>query len=197
MPEKKTSSTAKNKTRKTRSSSNYVPIDPVPLKQQERHATYPHDKPRLSVENIGMIIDVHRMLDRLFHHYFQEYNITSVQIPVLMALVKYEKLMVSQLASILHIGSSNITPLCKRLEKSGLITRVRDNEDQRVVYVSLTDTALDMMDEISESISLLNDMDDERFSIGDDDVEMIQQGISVLYDYISKVLLSVTGSLDG
>lgn len=164
--------------------------------ESRKNKGYPHDKIRLSTNTIGKIIDVHRMLDRLFHIYFEHYNITSVQIPVLMALLKHEKLMVSQLASILHIGSSNITPLCKRLEKSGLITRTRDTEDQRVVYVCLTDTAKAMMDEISVSIQTLNDRENDIYSIEDKEVESIVHGVDVLYEYISNVLFNVTGSLD-
>lgn len=154
------------------------------------------DKVRLSTDTIAKIIDVHRMLDRLFHHYFAKYNITSVQIPVLMALVRYDKLMVSQLASLLHIGSSNITPLCKRLEKSGLITRTRDMEDQRVVYVSLTKTAVNLMEEISQSILTLNDRQGDAYAMSDEDAVTICKGVDVLYKYTSNLLEYVSTSAE-
>ncbi|MEM7695502.1 MAG: MarR family transcriptional regulator [Pseudomonadota bacterium] len=37
-----------------------------------------------------------------------------------------------------HLDSSTLTPLLKRLEAAGLITRARDSEDERQVRVSLT-----------------------------------------------------------
>lgn len=154
------------------------------------------EKVRLSTDTIAKVIDTHRILDRIFHHFFEQYNITSVQIPVLTTLVKHEKLMVSQLAQLLHIGSSNITPLCKRLEKSGLITRTRDTVDQRVVYVTLTDTAKAMMEEISDNIQTLNDREGDAFAISDKDVVTIRDGVDLVHGYCSDILMFVSGSLD-
>ena len=39
----------------------------------------------------------------------------------------------------LHLDSGTLTPLLKRLEARGLVTRTRDSADERRVLVSLTD----------------------------------------------------------
>ena len=37
------------------------------------------------------------------------------------------------------LDPSTLTPLVKRLERDGLVTRARGTEDERLVFVSLTD----------------------------------------------------------
>ena len=46
---------------------------------------------------------------------------------------------VGQLGERLFLESNTLTPLIKRLEAAGLVTRVRDKADERVVRVSLTE----------------------------------------------------------
>lgn len=45
---------------------------------------------------------------------------------------------VSQLGTRLHLDSGTLTPLLKRLERDGLVTRQRSEQDHRVVHVVLT-----------------------------------------------------------
>ena len=47
---------------------------------------------------------------------------------------------VGQLGERLFLESNTLTPLIKRLEAAGLVTRARDKADERVVRVSLTET---------------------------------------------------------
>jgi DNA-binding MarR family transcriptional regulator len=46
-----------------------------------------------------------------------------------------------------------ITGLIDRLETAGLVQRKRCDEDRRVVYVSITDKALSLLDEIEEPLN--------------------------------------------
>ena len=55
-------------------------------------------------------------------------------------LVLWERdgLMVSELGERLYLDSGTLTPLLKRLEASGLITRIRAVEDERRVHITLS-----------------------------------------------------------
>jgi DNA-binding MarR family transcriptional regulator len=55
-------------------------------------------------------------------------------------LVLWERdgLMVSELGERLYLDSGTLTPLLKRLEASGFISRIRDIEDERRVHITLT-----------------------------------------------------------
>jgi DNA-binding MarR family transcriptional regulator len=66
-------------------------------------------------------------------------GLTYSQYLVMMALWEEDGMTVRQIALRLQLDSAMLTPLLKRLESSGYITRKRGSEDQRIVRVNLTD----------------------------------------------------------
>lgn len=70
--------------------------------------------------------------------YLSPLGLTYTQYVVLMALWEHETLNVGQLGSILHLDAGTLTPLLKRLEKAGYVTRQRSKEDERVTVISIT-----------------------------------------------------------
>ena len=90
---------------------------------------------------------------------------------------------VSQLGKQLEIGSSNITPLCKRLENSGLVTRTRSLKDQRVVHVEITPLALEIIEKIEAEIRESS----PSFENDAEDCEIITKGLQTLYDRLKKL----------
>ncbi len=65
-------------------------------------------------------------------------GLTYTQYVVLMALWEHESLNVGQLGSLLHLDAGTLTPLLKRLEKTGYVTRERSKEDERITIISIT-----------------------------------------------------------
>lgn len=51
------------------------------------------------------------------------------------------------------MGKSNLSPLCKRMEKSGFIERVRNLKDERCVNIKMTEYAQRIMEEVTTSLS--------------------------------------------
>jgi DNA-binding MarR family transcriptional regulator len=51
-----------------------------------------------------------------------------------------------ELASALGITTGSATTACKRLEKSGLLTRERQTSDERIVHVALTEQGCELID---------------------------------------------------
>lgn len=70
--------------------------------------------------------------------YLKPLGLTYTQYVVLMALWEHESLSVGQLGSILHLDAGTLTPLLKRLEKMGYVTRQRSNEDERITVICIT-----------------------------------------------------------
>lgn len=54
-------------------------------------------------------------------------------------LVRRGPFSVSEIANISNVSPSAITQACKKLEREGLIKRRRDDRDQRVVWLDVTD----------------------------------------------------------
>ncbi len=70
--------------------------------------------------------------------YLKPLGLTYTQYVVLMALWEHESQSVGQLGSILHLDAGTLTPLLKRLEKMGYVTRQRSKEDERITIISIT-----------------------------------------------------------
>lgn len=78
--------------------------------------------------------------NRVYKPLLDPYGITYPQYLALVALSSKEGQTVSELGETLHLESNTLTPLIKRLEAAGLVTRTRDKHDERVVRLGLTET---------------------------------------------------------
>lgn len=65
-------------------------------------------------------------------------GLTYPQYLAMLVLWERDGLMVSELGDKLYLDSGTLTPLLKRLETSGYISRIRAVEDERRVYITLT-----------------------------------------------------------
>ena len=65
-------------------------------------------------------------------------GLTYPQYLVMLVLWEKDGLIVSAIGDKLSLDSGTLTPLLKRLETSGLLTRLRAVEDERRVHISLT-----------------------------------------------------------
>lgn len=65
-------------------------------------------------------------------------GLTYPQYLAMLVLWEQDGLMVSELGERLYLDSGTLTPLLKRMELSGLISRIRAVEDERRVHITLT-----------------------------------------------------------
>lgn len=77
-------------------------------------------------------------IGRAYQALFDSLGITYPQFLVLNSLWEKDGRTVGEIAARLTLESSNITPLIKRLETAGLLTRQRNPADDRQVLVTLT-----------------------------------------------------------
>jgi DNA-binding MarR family transcriptional regulator len=66
-------------------------------------------------------------------------GLTYPQYLVMLLLWEQDGRSVNELGQPLHLDSGTLTPLLKRMEKAGLITRKRDTKDERIMRIHLTD----------------------------------------------------------
>lgn len=77
--------------------------------------------------------------NRLYKPLLDRYGLTYPQYLVMVALARRDDQTVGELGGQLFLESNTLTPLIKRLEAAGLVTRQRDAKDERVVRVRLTE----------------------------------------------------------
>ena len=80
----------------------------------------------------------------------KDLGLTYTQYIVMMVLWENDGVSVRSLGEKLHLDSGTLTPLLKKLENIGYVTRNRSEKDERVVLVSLTDTGRGLKEKAAE-----------------------------------------------
>ena len=87
-----------------------------------------------------------RALTGLSRELLEDLELTYPQYLVMLALWERGTLSVKELSVALHLDSGTLSPLLRRLEGAGLLTRERSTEDERVVHVALTGAGQQLRD---------------------------------------------------
>ncbi len=77
-------------------------------------------------------------MTKLYKPLLDDLGLTYPQYLAMLVLWEKDGLTVSELGARLYLDSGTLTPLLKRLEASGFISRLRDVEDERRVHITLT-----------------------------------------------------------
>ena len=77
-------------------------------------------------------------MTKLYKPLLEELGLTYPQYLAMLVLWERDGLMVSELGERLYLDSGTLTPLLKRLEASGYISRLRAVDDERRVHITLT-----------------------------------------------------------
>lgn len=77
-------------------------------------------------------------MTKVYKPLLDEIGLTYPQYLVMLVLWEQDGLIVSEIGERLSLDSGTLTPLLKRLETSGLLSRRRAVDDERRVHVSLT-----------------------------------------------------------
>lgn len=83
-------------------------------------------------------------INRAYKPVLDGLEITYPQYLVLSTLWEGDGQTIGAVAERLGLDSSNVTPLVKRMEAAGLVSRLRNPQDERQVLVHLTDAGRDM-----------------------------------------------------
>jgi DNA-binding MarR family transcriptional regulator len=77
-------------------------------------------------------------MTKLYKPLLDELGLTYPQYLAMLVLWESDGISVSELGQRLYLDSGTLTPLLKRMESAGLISRIRAVEDERRVHISLT-----------------------------------------------------------
>lgn len=71
--------------------------------------------------------------------FLDEIDLTYTQYIAMMVMWEQKQITVKKLGEYLYLDSGTLTPLLKKLESKGYILRTRSKEDERNLFVSLTE----------------------------------------------------------
>lgn len=107
-------------------------------------------------------------------------GVTYTQYIVLVALSEEDHQTVGSLGEKLFLESNTLTPILKKLEALGYVTRQRDPKDERQVVISLTDAGRALREEALEMDLVA------ATGLTLDELKTMQRGVAALRDNLRK-----------
>jgi DNA-binding MarR family transcriptional regulator len=88
-----------------------------------------------------------RAIDLHSRHLLDRYGVTGPQLLALQVAARLGETPASSLSRHIHVSHSTMTGILDRLEKRGLVSRIRDKDDRRRVSISVSDRGRKVLDE--------------------------------------------------
>ena len=79
---------------------------------------------------------------RRYKPFLDEIDLTYTQYITMMVLWEHRQMNVKELGEVLYLDSGTLTPVLKKLEQKGYVSRTRTKEDERVLLVQVTEEGL-------------------------------------------------------
>ncbi|CAH8241207.1 Organic hydroperoxide resistance transcriptional regulator [Vibrio aestuarianus] len=83
-------------------------------------------------------------MGRAYQPLLKTLDLTYLQYIVMMVLWEEQSINVKQLGRRIHLDSGTLTPLLKRLETKGYVSRTRSQEDERIRIISVTEQGTEL-----------------------------------------------------
>ena len=117
---------------------------------------------------------------KAYKPYLDELDLTYTQYITMMVMWEHKELRVKDVGKCLFLDSSTLTPLLKRLEEKGYVTRRRSTEDERDLIVTITDRGEALKEKavtVPERLSACVDLDPQK----------AQELYGLLYEVLGKL----------
>ena len=127
---------------------------------------------------------VSRLIIRAYQDDLDELGITYPQYLVMLVLWDNDRISVNEIADKLILNTNTVTPLLKRMEGIGLLTREQSKTDQRKVIISLSENGKSMKVKASEiPVRLIKKLNIEPTEVNLKELNNLK---STLYKFIEK-----------
>lgn len=105
-----------------------------------------YDSLRLSNQLCFPLYAVSKEIIRRYKPYLDELDLTYTQYIAIMAMWEHNELNVKELGQLLYLDSGTLTPVLKKLEAKGYVSRTRSKRDERNLIVTITPEGLALRD---------------------------------------------------
>lgn len=105
-----------------------------------------YDRLRLENQLCFPLYACSREIIKQYKPFLDELDLTYTQYITMMVLWERTSLTAKELGETLFLDSGTLTPLLKKLEAKGFLTRKRSAEDERSLIVTVTDAGLALRD---------------------------------------------------
>lgn len=139
---------------------------------------------KTSIKIVKVLKQVLSVFKHNMKNQFKNMNVTGPQGMLIGTLSHYGEMKISDLSEKLGLSNSTVSGIIDRLQKQGLVERIRSIEDRRVIYVSVTpkfsDIAQKSFKEVEESFEAMIS------SASQQELDTILKGLSTLEEIIER-----------
>lgn len=114
---------------------------------------------------------------RKYKPFLDEIDLTYTQYITMMVMWEHKQITVKDMGNLLFLDSGTLTPVLKKLEQKGYITRERNEKDERLLNVTITDIGEKLKEKAVEIPYKLSSC-----------VELGQEDAEKLYELLYKIL---------
>lgn len=145
----------------------------------------------MTVEIDNNVIEIEKYLRRVDNiirkkgrEILRNLNITIPQFLALQWLINEGSLTIGDLSQKMSLACSTITDLIDRMEKNGLVNRVRDDKDKRVVRVHVKEKGYDILNKVMEKRHTY--LADKLIDFKEEDKMYLKENLEKLFKAMDK-----------
>lgn len=126
-----------------------------------------------------------RLITREYQPHLEKLGITYPQYLVLLVLWETDGITVNDISAKLILNTNTLTPLLKRMEVMGILTRKRSGSDERKVIINLTEKGREMQAAAAAiPLELVNGLQESPLSI--DELMGLRNNLNVLIEFLKQ-----------
>jgi DNA-binding MarR family transcriptional regulator len=115
-----------------------------------------------------------------------DFDITPPQFNALLLLAEYGDMTIGDLGTKMYLASSTATDLIDRMERNGLVERLRDTNDRRVVRLRMLEKGHQMIKEVMENRkAYLNDI---LSQVPEEEIEILKKSLQTIYELMKPCM---------
>ncbi len=125
-----------------------------------------HDNLMLDNQLCFALYSATNAITRVYRQLLDEHDLTYPQYLVLLVLWEKDGVAVRDLMQRLKLDSGTLSPILKRLERAGLVSKQRNDIDERIVRISLTDKSKQLkpvIAEVQKQVACQTGLDNKEF----------------------------------
>lgn len=101
----------------------------------------------------GLNRKLQQHISRICRPCILQHHMTEMQYEVLSYIAAHNACKIKDLVEELAQDAGNMSTLCKKLEKASLLTRVRDDKDERIVRLYISEQGASRIEQINQAIA--------------------------------------------
>lgn len=126
-----------------------------------------------------------RLITREYQPHLEKLGITYPQYLVLLVLWETDGITVNDISARLILNTNTLTPLLKRMEVIGILTRKRSGSDERKVILNLTEKGREMQAAAATiPMELVNGLQESPLSI--DELIGLRNNLNALIEFLKQ-----------